>query len=53
MIEDALTYTAEPGDLLKLPFGRALMESGGMDLMQIAVQSAIHPTVHGHRVKSL
>lgn len=53
VIEDALTYTAEPGDLLKLPFGRALMESGGMDLMQIAVQSAIHPTVHGHRVKSL
>ncbi len=48
VIADAIRYSGEDPDFLKLPFIRQFVEQGGRDLLDESLQAAIHPRDIGH-----
>ncbi len=47
VIVDALNYTSDTPALNRIPFVKNIMEGGAMDLVDITVQSTIHPVDYG------
>lgn len=52
VIADAISYTGNRPELYKIPFVKNMIEGGGMELVDIVVQSAVHPSDTGYRIRS-
>lgn len=50
VIADAIQYTGDNPDFYRLPIIKNIIAEGGMNLVNIAIQSAIHPTDIGHLI---
>lgn len=50
VIVDALEYTGDANSLSRVPFVNRLVEGGGLELMDVTIQSTIHPTDFGRLI---
>ena len=50
VIVDALEYTSDTNTLSRVPFVNRLVEGGGLELMDVTIQSTIHPTDFGRLI---
>ncbi len=51
IISDGLSYISDAPALTKIPVLGNIMEGGGADLLDAAIQTTIHPVTFGHLVK--